>query len=71
MADDKLMNIGFDISCKLTSKEMIYMKCQVLFLGKNKKSISKCGLLSIKQELVLTNHRQQMDTTFSYFFFFF
>ena len=31
---------GFDLSCKLSSLEKICMKSQVLFSGKNKKSIS-------------------------------
>ena len=51
-ADDKLTiillvfpEIGFDISCKLSSKETICMKYQSLFSGKNKKNISKCLLL--------------------------
>ena len=38
---------GFDISCKLSPKETICMKCQILFSGKNKKNISKCRLLKI------------------------
>ena len=29
---------GFDISCKVSSKETICMKCQILFSGKNKKN---------------------------------
>ena len=29
---------GFDISCKLSLKETICMKCQILFSGKNKKN---------------------------------
>ena len=36
---------GFDISCKLSPVETIYMKCQNLFSGKNKKNISVCCLL--------------------------
>ena len=36
---------GFDISCKLSPKETICMKCQTLFSGENKKNISKCRLL--------------------------
>ena len=31
---------GFDISCKLSPKETICMKCQILFSGKNKKNIN-------------------------------
>ena len=29
--------VGFDISCKLSHKETIFMKCQILFSVKNKK----------------------------------
>ena len=50
-ADDKLMTFsyfsqkaGFDISCKSSLLETIYMKCQILFSGENKKNISKCLL---------------------------
>ena len=35
----------FEISCKLSPKETIYMKFQSLFSGKIKKNISKCRLL--------------------------
>ena len=38
---------GSDTSCKLSPKETISMKCQILFSGKNKKNISKCHLLKI------------------------
>ena len=31
---------GFDISCKLSPMEIICMKCQILFPGKNKKNIN-------------------------------
>ena len=37
--------IGSDTSCKLSPKETICMKCQILFSRKNKKKISKCCLL--------------------------
>ena len=38
--------IGFDISRKLSPKETICKKCQILFyFGKYKKTISKCRLL--------------------------
>ena len=40
-------NTGFEISCKLSPLATIYMKCQILFPGKNKKNISKCCLLKI------------------------
>ena len=29
---------GFDVSCKLSLMEIICMKCQILFSGKNKKT---------------------------------
>ena len=32
---------GFDISCKLSSMQKIYMKCQILVSWKNKKNITK------------------------------
>ena len=45
-ADDKLMTffllfleIGSDTSCKLSPKETICMKCQILVSSKNKKNI--------------------------------
>ena len=38
---------GFDILCKLSPVETICMKCQILFSGKNRKSILKCHLLKI------------------------
>ena len=53
-ADDKVVIIflfsqetGVDISCKLSLKETVCMKCQILFPGENKKNISKCHLLKI------------------------
>ena len=36
---------GSDISCKSSPSETICMKCQLLFSGKNKKTISKYCLL--------------------------
>ena len=38
--------IGFDITCKLSSKETICMKFQVPFSGNNKKNTSACRLLN-------------------------
>ena len=35
----------FDISCKLSPKETICMKCQSLFSGEIKKNILECDLL--------------------------
>ena len=53
-ADGKLIvlfffsqKLGFCISCKLSPKETICMKCQILVSGKYKKYISKCRLLKI------------------------
>ena len=60
-ADDKLIifflflpEIGFDISCKLSPLEIICKKCQSLFLGKNKKNISKCYLLTFLHSMLST-----------------
>ena len=60
-ADDTLMifyffflishKIDFDISCKLFSQETVCKKSQSLFLGKNKKNISKCRMLFFTQML--------------------
>ena len=36
--------VGFDISCKLSPKDTICIKCLSLFSGKNKKKISGCYL---------------------------
>ena len=33
------MKIGFDISCKLSPKKTIYVKCGSLLSGNNKKNI--------------------------------
>ena len=55
------LKTGFDISCKLSPMETIYMKCQNLFSGKNKKNITICHLLKILptelsvNEVVLTS----------------
>ena len=38
---------GFDISCKLSSKEIICMKYHTFFLGKIRKMISACPLMKI------------------------
>ena len=71
-ADDKLMTfflilcvkIGFDILCKLSPKETICMKCQILFSRKNKKNISKCHLLLFVPSMwsiKATSHPRHMD----------
>ena len=39
--------IGFDISCKLSPEETIFMRCQSLFSEKNDKNISNCRLLKV------------------------
>ena len=45
LADDRLIffnffiEVGFDISCNLSSKETICMKCQTLFSGKKIRKI--------------------------------
>ena len=38
---------GFHISCKLSPKETLCMKCQTCFLGKMRKNISKCWLMKL------------------------
>ena len=43
----------FDISCKLSQLEIIYMKCQIVFLGKIKK---KCFKMSYAENF--TQHAQ-------------
>ena len=45
------INVGFDISCKLSPEETICMKCQNPFAAKNKKNISKCHLPNIHSTL--------------------
>ena len=48
--DDKLM-----IFFLFTRKETICMKCQILLSGKNKKNISKCGLLKNLPSMLSVN----------------
>ena len=43
--------IGFDISCKLSPKKTICMKCQIPFSGKNQKNMSKCLLKCLPRVL--------------------
>ena len=46
--------IGFDIPCKFSSQENIYMNCHTLFFGKiRKKCISECSLLKFVLKFVL------------------
>ena len=66
--DDKLVifsdfssKIGSDISCKLSPLETISMKCQILFSGKNKKTISLCRLLKILPRVLSTKHSYIFD----------
>ena len=50
--------IGFDISCRFSSKETIYLKCKSLFSGKNKTTISKCRLIkfaTFKKFIIFVN----------------
>ena len=47
--------IGFDISCKLSPKETIFMRCQSLFTGKIRKFISKCCLLKCLPSMLRIN----------------
>ena len=45
--DDTFLIFSFDISCKLSLEETVFMKCQIQISGENKKTISKCYLLKI------------------------
>ena len=59
---------GFDISCKLSPKETVYMKCQNLFSGKNKKniiSVLSAGELVLRA--VKVNSISRYSTNVSYF----
>ena len=67
LADDKLMIFFLfisknrvDISCKLSIKETVCMKCQLLFSGKNKKNISTCHLLKILLNMLSVNEWQKV-----------
>ena len=46
---------GYDISCKLSPKETICMKCQILFFGKNKKKIINLSSAENVQRVVKVN----------------
>ena len=58
---------GFDISCKLPPMEIVNIKCQDLFSGKNKKNISMCRLLKIlprvSQALTIYYNESRFDNT--------
>ena len=43
---------GYDISCKLSPKETICMKCRILFSGKNKKNIINLSSAENAQRVV-------------------
>ena len=48
---------AFNISSKLSPLDKIFMKCQILFSGKNKKNISICHLQEIlPRELNIRHH---------------
>ena len=49
--------IGFDISCQLSPKETIGMKCQNLFSGKTEKNTSKCCLLNLFPSMQCVNEK--------------
>ena len=51
------LEIGFDILCRLSSKETICMKCQSLFSVENKKNISKCCLPKIYSACLVLRSR--------------
>ena len=42
--------IGCGISCKLSPKETICMKCHTLFSGKKSDKTSVCGLLNLPRQ---------------------
>ena len=46
---------GFDISCKLSPMKIIYMKCQVLFSGKNKQNNINLSSAGLTQRVVKVN----------------
>ena len=46
---------GYDISCKLSPKETVCMKCQILFSGKNKKNIINLSSAKNAQRVVKVN----------------
>ena len=43
---------GYDISCKLSSKETICMKCQILFSGENKKNVINLSFAENAQRVI-------------------
>ena len=43
---------GFDISCKLSPLETIFMKCQILFSGKYKKNIINLSSAELAKRVV-------------------
>ena len=46
------MQIISDISCKLSPLETIFMKCLILFSGKNKKNITNLSSIELTQRVV-------------------
>ena len=65
------IQIGFEISCKLSPMETICMKCQILFSGENKKKISICRLLKMPRERLSILGKDSLDEMGKYFFFLF
>ena len=47
---------GFDISCKLSPMEIFYMKCQILFFGKNKKNVINLSSAELAKTLLKGNY---------------
>ena len=55
------MKTGFDNSCKLSPLETIYMKCQNLFYGKNKKNIIHLSFAELAQRVVKVKVSQSLE----------
>ena len=65
-----LLKVSFDVSCKLSPKETVCIKCQSLFSGKNKKSTSK-RLLKFLPIMISVKCRMSNSNLIFFFFFFF
>ena len=48
---------GFDSSCKLSPMETICMKCQILFSGKNKKTIANLSSTELVKRVIKVNQK--------------
>ena len=57
-----LQKTEFDISCKLSAKESICIKCQILFFVKNKKlNMSACCLLKFLPSMQMIKEIRQYE----------